>query len=55
VLAQHALALFAQLFRYGQISHHGGFVDVAHSRSAPLAVDSSLWYRIRKRARPKPS
>src|SRR5579859_1743623 len=32
VLAQHALALLAQLFRYGQISHHGGFVDVANSR-----------------------
>jgi PRTRC genetic system ThiF family protein len=55
VLAQHALALFAQLFRHGQISHHGGFVDVAHSRSAPLAVDPSLWYRIRKQARRKPS
>ena len=38
VLAQHALALLARLFRYGQVSYHGGFVDVATSRSVPLAV-----------------
>src|ERR1700676_5613597 len=49
VLAQHALALLARLFRYGQISHHGGFVDVATSRSAPIAVDPVLWRRVRKR------
>jgi len=49
VLAQHALALLARLFRYGQISHHGGFVDIATSRSVPLAVDPSLWWRVRKR------
>jgi PRTRC genetic system ThiF family protein len=51
VLAQHALALLARLFRYGQISHHGGFVDVATSRSVPLAVDPLLWRRVRKRTR----
>ena len=50
VLAQHALALLARLFRYGQISHHGGFVDVATSRSVPLTVDPLLWHRVRKRA-----
>jgi PRTRC genetic system ThiF family protein len=50
VLAQHALALLARLFRYGEISHHGGFVDVATSRSVPLAVDPLLWRRVRKRA-----
>jgi PRTRC genetic system ThiF family protein len=49
VLAQHALALLARLFRYGQISHHGGFVDVATSRSVPLAVDPLRWRRVRKR------
>jgi PRTRC genetic system ThiF family protein len=49
LLAQHALALLAQLFRYGQISHHGGFVDVASSRAVPLAVDPLVWSRIRKR------
>ena len=50
VLAQHALALLARLLRYGQISHHGGFVDIATSRSVPLAVDPSLWRRVRKQA-----
>jgi len=50
VLAQHALALLSRLFRYGQISHHGGFVDIAHSRAVPLAVDLELWRRMRKRA-----
>jgi PRTRC genetic system ThiF family protein len=49
LLAQHALALLAQLFRYGQISHHGGFVDVASSRAVPLPVDPLLWRRVRKR------
>jgi len=49
VLAQHALALLARLFRYGQISYHGGFVDIATSRSVPLAVDPSLWRRVTKR------
>ncbi len=48
-LAQHALALLARLFRYGQISYHGGFVDIATSRSVPLAVDPLLWRRVRKR------
>jgi sulfur-carrier protein adenylyltransferase/sulfurtransferase len=50
VLAQHALALLARLFRYGQISHHGGFVDVATSRSVPLPVDPKVWRHIRSRA-----
>jgi PRTRC genetic system ThiF family protein len=49
VLAQQALALLARLIRYGQISHHGGFVDVATSRSVPIAVDPLLWRRVRKR------
>lgn len=49
VLAQHALALLARLFRYGAISHHGGFVDIATSRAVPLPVDPLLWRRVRKR------
>ena len=52
-IAQHALALLARLFTYGQISHHGGFVDVASSRSVPLSVDPLLWRRIRKRGAAK--
>ncbi len=53
-LAQHALALLARLFRYGQISHHGGFVDVAGARGAPLPVEPLIWRRVRKRGKAKP-
>jgi PRTRC genetic system ThiF family protein len=52
-LAQHALALLARLFRDGEISHHGGFVDVATSHAMPLPIDPSLWRRIRKLRGPK--
>src|SRR5260370_30812737 len=48
-LAQHALALLARLFRYGQVSYHGGFVDVARAWCAPLPVDPLLWRRVRER------
>jgi PRTRC genetic system ThiF family protein len=47
-LAQHALALLARLFRYGQISHHGGFVDVAGARCVPLPIDSARWRRLKR-------
>ncbi|MGH9354219.1 MAG: PRTRC system ThiF family protein, partial [Terriglobia bacterium] len=50
-LAQHALALLARLFRYGQISHHGGFVDVASARCVPLPIDPARWRRMRRQAR----
>lgn len=45
-LAQHALALLARLFRYGQISYHGGFVDVAGGRCVPLPIDPLRWRRM---------
>jgi hypothetical protein len=50
-LAQHALALLARLFRYGQISHHGGFVDVAGGRCVPLPIDPARWRRMKMQAR----
>lgn len=49
VLAHHALALLARLFRYGEISYHGAFIDVAAARTVPLPVDPQLWRRIRSR------
>jgi len=49
VLAQHALAMLARLFRYGQISYHGAFIDVASARSTPLPIDPMVWRRLRKR------
>lgn len=48
-LAQHALALLARLFRYGQISHHGGFVDVAGAHCVPLPINSARWRRMKRR------
>ena len=48
-LAQHALALLARLFQYGEISYHGGFIDVATTRATPLPVDPLVWRRLRKR------
>src|SRR5882672_4109117 len=35
-VAQHALALLTQLFRYGRIEHHGAFVNVRENRVQPL-------------------
>ena len=49
VLAQHALALLAQLFRYGRISYHGGFINLREGCGARLAVDTLAWKRIRRR------
>jgi PRTRC genetic system ThiF family protein len=37
-LAFHALAMLARLFRHGRITHHGGFINLASGRLAPLPV-----------------
>ena len=49
VLAQHALALLARLFRYGNVSYHGGFVNLRDGCVGRLPVDPDVWRRIRKR------
>jgi PRTRC genetic system ThiF family protein len=48
-LAQHALALLARLFRYGEISYHGGFVNLATGAASVMRVDSLLWRRVIRR------
>ena len=48
LLAQHALALLARLFRYGEISHHGAFVDIAASRSVPIVIDPARWRSVKR-------
>jgi PRTRC genetic system ThiF family protein len=53
VLAQHALALLASLFRNGEITYHGAFVDVAAARAVPFPVDPGLWRRVRRRGASK--
>jgi len=37
-LAYQALAMLAQLFRYGRISYHGGFINLTTGRLSSLAV-----------------
>jgi hypothetical protein len=46
-LAQLVLAMLARLFRDGEISYHGGFVNLATGRVKPLPVDRALWDRLR--------
>lgn len=53
VLAQHALALLARLFRYGTISYHGGFINLATGVSGRLSIDPFLWRRLGRGARTK--
>jgi PRTRC genetic system ThiF family protein len=47
-LAQHALALLARLFRYGEISYHGGFINLASGVTAVLRIDPEYWKRSRR-------
>src|ERR1017187_4259381 len=47
-LAQHALALLARLFRYGEISDHGGFINLATGATSVLRIDPQCWKRTRR-------
>jgi PRTRC genetic system ThiF family protein len=38
ILAYHALAMLARLFRYGQLTYQGGFVNLLNGRLAPQAL-----------------
>lgn len=44
-LAYHALAMLARLFRHEEIGYHGGFVNLASGRMAPLTVGLLEKYR----------
>jgi PRTRC genetic system ThiF family protein len=50
-LAQHALALLARLFRYGEISFHGGFINLATGLTSVLRIDPQYWKRTRRASR----
>jgi hypothetical protein len=50
-LASAALAMLARLFRYGKLTHHGGFFNAQSGVMSPLAVDPELWLKTRRRAR----
>jgi PRTRC genetic system ThiF family protein len=45
-LAQHALAMLARLFRHGQLTYQGGFLNQETGRVNPLPVDPQAWARI---------
>ena len=47
-LAQHALALLARLFRYGEVSCHGGFVNLATGAGSVLRIDPEYWKRTHR-------
>jgi PRTRC genetic system ThiF family protein len=47
-LAQHALALLARLFRYGEINYHGGFINLATGATSVLRIDPRYWKRTRR-------
>jgi hypothetical protein len=37
-LAYHSLAMLARLFRHGQLTYHGGFINPANGRMSPLPI-----------------
>jgi PRTRC genetic system ThiF family protein len=47
-LAQHALALLARSFRHGEISYHGGFINLATGLNSLLRIDPKCWKRDRR-------
>ncbi len=51
MLAQHALAMLARLFRHGELAFHGGFVSQETGRVNPLPIDPIAWAHIQDPAR----
>lgn len=49
-LASSALAMLAQLFRYGRLTHHGAFFNAKTGQMSALPVDPSLWRKTRLRS-----
>lgn len=45
-MALYGLNMLAELFRHGQIDHHGVFVNLKSSRTTPLKVDPEAWERM---------
>ena len=50
-IAQLVLAMLARLFRHGELSYHGGFINLATGRVNPLPVDRTVWARLRAAAK----
>jgi PRTRC genetic system ThiF family protein len=54
-LAASALAMLARLFRYGKLSHHGGFYNAQSNQICGLPVDPQLWSKTKRRGRFAPT
>ena len=50
-LAASALAMLAQLFRYGKLTHHGAFFNAKTGKMSALPVDKDLWSKMRRRSK----
>jgi PRTRC genetic system ThiF family protein len=50
-LASSALAMMAQLFRYGKLTHHGAFFNARTGQMCALPVDPALWSKTKRRTR----
>jgi hypothetical protein len=53
-LAASALAMLAQLFRYGKLTHHGAFFNAKTGQMSALPVDPHLWSKTRRRSTKQP-
>jgi len=53
-MANAACNLLWQLFRYGQLTHHGQFVNIKAGRVTSLAIDPEAWKRFGYDANVKP-
>jgi PRTRC genetic system ThiF family protein len=53
-LAQHALALLARLFRYGETSYHGGFINLATGATSVLRINPQYWKRTLRLSKHRP-
>lgn len=51
VLAASALAMLAQLFRYGKIAHHGAFFNAKTGQMCALPIDPVLWRKVKRRTK----
>ena len=50
-LAASALAMLAQLLRYGGLTYHGAFFNAKSGKMSALPVDPDLWSRMRRRSK----
>lgn len=50
-LAASALAMLAQLFRYGRLRYHGAFFNAQTGQMSALPVDPALWRKVRRRTK----